>query len=68
MKKLANKILSYLDYLNKDCDLKVSVHFDAKTFSSFPDFFVDISDTECKHQLVHIVGFTVFDCIYKVIC
>jgi len=40
MKKLTQKILSYLDYLNKDCNLYVSVHFDAKTFSLFPDYFV----------------------------
>ena len=40
MKKLTRKILSYLDYLNNDCNLRVSVHFDAKTFSIFPDFFV----------------------------
>lgn len=36
MKILINKITSYLNYLNKDCRLSVSVHFDKNVFDCLP--------------------------------
>lgn len=40
MNKLINNIISYLQYLNSDCNLKVSIHFDMKTFVSLPKLIV----------------------------
>ena len=36
MDKLISKIISYLEYLNNDCKLSVSVHFDEKIFNCMP--------------------------------
>ena len=36
MKILINKITSYLNYLNKDCRLSISVHFDKNVFDCLP--------------------------------
>ena len=36
MEKLVLNILSYLDYLNKKCDLNVSIHFDIKVVQALP--------------------------------
>lgn len=36
MEKLVLNILSYLDYLNKKCNLNVSIHFDIKVVQALP--------------------------------
>lgn len=36
MEKLLDKITSYIEYLNNDCELSVSVHFDEETYLCLP--------------------------------
>lgn len=42
MDKLISNIISYIKYLNKDCGLSVSIHFDSDVFNCMPTRITDL--------------------------
>ncbi len=55
MKTLIKNIISYLEFLNTECELNVSVHFDSKIFELLPAEFVsEILPYNC-HTNMHCI-------------